>query len=284
MGVVSSLSTGDRARDAELRNAYHGVGGSLGLGRDSTILSVLKKGGYIKQLLYGLNLGATIFFTDSENAAKYPERLISLSGVGQGQTSVSGSFTLGKVDESKLSGKDGNDLIQTTLNSKGEVELTIYSLVSSWFDGVGRSTLSSTNEFRVPSPAGIRAVVDYSTPYIHLPRSLWDQMDPVWNRGDLNATTGRTYYTDRTAYRDWRNFTFQVAGASTSAARVNLTLQHFDWNIWDEAVGFWAPAFKIFGRGAEEKIVLGRAALGAMYVAVNWDDNNARAASLGRRS
>src|SRR5690606_29290515 len=117
----------------------------------------------------------------------------------------------------------------------------------------------------------VPVVIDSTSPLILIPQTFWDSyLDNTWNRARMDAKTNRAVWVDLTGYRDWRNFTFVLQGADNVIKE--LTIQHFDWNLWDEEQGFWAPAF---GLTSGDKFVIGRPGLRALYAAVDWEQKRA---------
>ncbi|KAF8426761.1 aspartic peptidase domain-containing protein [Tirmania nivea] len=263
-----------------------GIGGVLGLGGNSNFLKYLVDTGAIKSSSIGVQLASMVIFDDAENVMAYPARRIVPFGTKS--TEFPGNIILGGYDGEKL---DSQATGGGGLNSRNEIETSVTQLTSSWFDGAATGVAENTVEYQATGAggnsggnskaAGVPTVIDSTSPFILIPQAFWDQMSSKWNRGGINETTGRTYYVDRTGFRDWRNFTFDLVSKDGSNSQV--IMQHFDWNVWDPEVNFWAPAFKLQPPGVET-LVLGRPAIRALYIAVDWDKKEARTEPLKQRT
>lgn len=290
-GVVTKTDIGKDAAAAAavvaMAGLDGGIGGVLGLGGDSNFLKYLVDTKAIRSNSIGVQLASRISFTDEENVKNFPARRIIPFGTKD--TEFPGNIILGGYDSEKIN----VDAAQGGgLNGQNEIETNVVKFSSSWFNGANTDNVQHTIEYEAAvgggsadatanATTGIRAVIDSTSPFIMMPRAFWSVIGQHWNRGTINQTTGRTYYTDSTAYRDWRNFTFDLVNQNGQQSQV--IMQHFDWNVWDPETKFWAPAFQLQPEG-EDTLVLGRPAIRALYVAVDWDKKEAKTEPLAKRT
>jgi len=260
-----------------------GIGGVLGLGGDSNFLKYLVDKGAIKSSSIGVQLASMVLFDDAENVKAYPARRIVPFGTES--TEFPGNIILGGYDGEKI---DTQATGGGGLNSRNEIETSVTQLTSSWFDGAHTDAVQHTIEYQAGAggggsdgATGTPAVIDSTSPFILIPQAFWNKMSSHWTRGNVNKTTGRTYYSDPSGFRDWRNFTFDLV--SKDGTKSQVIMQHFDWNVWDPEVGFWAPAFKLQPPGVGT-LVLGRPAIRALYIAVDWDKKEAKTVPLKKRT
>ncbi|KAI5800165.1 aspartic peptidase domain-containing protein [Peziza echinospora] len=272
-GVVTQAESPD-ASTLTMTGLDGGIGGVLGVGEGSPYLKYLMEKKLISGNSIAVQLAINIAFTDEAASKTAPNRRIV--PYDNPDTSVSGSILFGGFDANRF---QTNDSAASNLSKDGEIMTTITMMTSTWFDGANDNNPSFSTEFK--SDTGASTVIDSTSPFILIPESYWAQMDPQWSRGAINTTTGRTYYTDPSGHRDWRNFTFTLYDAEKKQSR-QLTLQHFDWNIWDPEVNFWAPAFKLQPKGVET-VVLGRPAMRALYAQVDWDKRTAKTVPVTKR-
>ncbi|RPB19791.1 acid protease [Terfezia boudieri ATCC MYA-4762] len=287
-GVVTITNVGDDqvASMVGMTGLDGGIGGILGLGGNSNFLKYLVDTGTIKSSSIGVQLASKVIFDDAENVKAFPARRIVPFGTES--TEFPGSIILGGYDGEKL---DNEATSNQGLSSRNEIETSVTQLTSSWFEGDATDTVKTTIEYQASAAGGgsdgdnkavgVPTVIDSTSPFILLPQTFWDSMSSNWNRGAINKTTGRTYYVDRTGFRDWRNFTFNLV--SKDGTQSQVIMQHFDWNVWDPEVKFWAPAFKLQPPGVET-LVLGRPAIRALYIAVDWDKKVAKTEPLKKRT
>ena len=287
-GVVTGTNVGDdqAASIVGMTGLDGSIGGVLGLGGNSNFLKYLVDTGAIKSSSIGVQLASMVIFDDAENVKAYPARRIVPFGTES--TEFPGNIILGGYDGEKL---DNQATSGGGLSSRNEIETSVTQLTSSWFDGASTGVVQNTIEYQASgaggssgggsNTVGVPTVIDSTSPFILLPQAFWSQMSVHWTRGKINDTTGRTYYVDKTGFRDWRNFTFDLV--SKDGTKSQVIMQHFDWNVWDPEVNFWAPGFKLQPEG-EDTLVLGRPAIRALYIAVDWDKKDVKTEPLKQRT
>ena len=287
-GVVTGTNVGDDqvASIVGMAGLDGGIGGVLGIGGKSNFLKYLVDTGAIKSSSIGVQLASMVIFDDAENVKAYPARRIVPFGTES--TVFPGNIILGGYDGEKLDSQADSG---GGLSSRNEIETSVTQLTSSWFDGASTDAVENTVEYQASgaggssdgnnTAVGVPTVIDSTSPFILLPQAFWGSMSSHWTRGAINKTTGRTYYADKSGFRDWRNFTFDLV--SKDGTQSQVIMQHFDWNVWDPEVGFWAPGFKLQPPGVDT-LVLGRPAIRALYIAVDWDKKEAKTEPLKKRT